>query len=154
MATDHNSGGLIGHNAHIQNAKSASETNTKRKPSETNLAAYETTIKRPIWAYIHLQHLTPASEEKLSLDAVTAHLHLTASLRTFLGMHGAAIPIDLLDIQGQQVWIRVPADDRQTILAAVGGWSDSRGHGWRVRGSSAWSASAAGKDAGQDLFNS
>jgi ribonuclease P/MRP protein subunit POP8 len=153
MATNHNAEGQTDDHAQLQDAKVAPETLVKTKARKPNPVVYETTIKRPIWAYIHLQHLTPASEEKTSLDAVTAHLHLTASLRTFLGLHGAAIPIDLLDIQDQQVWIRVPADDRQTIIAAVGGWSDSRGHGWRVRGSSAWSASAAGKDAGQDLFD-
>jgi ribonuclease P/MRP protein subunit POP8 len=154
MATDYDSESLIGEPSQLQHAKATSDTRGKTKSHKTKPVVYETTIKLPIWAYIHLQHLVPAVEENLSLDAVTAHLHLTASLRTFLGLHGAAIPIDVMGIQERQVWIRVPADDRQMVIAAVSGWSDSRGHGWRVRGSSSWSASAAGRDAGQDLFNS
>jgi ribonuclease P/MRP protein subunit POP8 len=131
----------------------SSDKSTKIKAHKPNPSPLEVTIKKPTWAYIHLQHLVPPSEKGQPLDAVTAQLHLSAGLRTFLGLHGTAIPVDFLKIENQQIWIRVPAEDCQAVIAAAGGWSDSRGHGWRARGWSFWSASVVGRDAGQDLFD-
>lgn len=68
-------------------------------------------------------------------------------------MHGAAIPFDIMKLEGQEVWIRVPSGDRSALIAAVGGWVSKGGEGWRVKGWSSWNANAMGRDSGQDLFN-
>jgi ribonuclease P/MRP protein subunit POP8 len=146
-------GHLLEEPSHNPTGTTSSEKSTRIKAPKPNPSASEVTIKKPTWAYIHLQHLVPPSEKGQPLDAVTAQLHLSAGLRAFLGLHGTAIPVDFLKIENQQVWIRVPAEDCQAVVAAAGGWSDSRGHGWRARGWSFWSASVAGRDAGQDLFD-
>ena len=123
----------------------------KRKHQHKPHILNQITIRNPQWAYIHLQHLTSKSSPP-DLDAVTAHLHLTTALSQFLGLHGAAIPFDILKLNEQDVWIRLPAEDHSALKAAVGGWVSAGGEGWRVKGCSSWDASAIGRDAGQDLF--
>ena len=121
----------------------------KRAPKPHVLS--QLTLRDPPWSYIRLQHLT-SSTQTPSLDAVTAHLHLTAALSQFLGLHGTAIPFDILKFEGQDVWIRLPHEDSSALIAAVGGWVSANGEGWQVKGSSSWDANALGKDGGQDLF--
>ncbi|GIZ36990.1 hypothetical protein CKM354_000045400 [Cercospora kikuchii] len=116
-----------------------------------NQTLSEFSIRKPDWVYVRLQHLS--SKTNQSLDGVTAQLHLNAALSSFLGLHGSAIPIDILHLQEQDVWIRAPAEERAAIIAAVGSWISSSGEGWRVRGWSRWNANAFGRDAGQDLFD-
>lgn len=121
----------------------------KRKPKTHVLSQF--TIQNPPWAYVHLEHIVSAGATA-DLDALTAHLHITAALSQFLGLHGAAIPFDVLKLEQQDAWIRLPAEDRSALIAAVGGWVSASGEGWRVKGWSSWDANAVGKDSGQDLF--
>lgn len=128
-------------------------TGSKRrhhKPSRPskNPPVAQVTIRSPRWCYIHLQHLSTAPE----LDALTAHLHLQTALTQFLGQHGSAILIDLFKLSGREVWVRVAAEDRSAVIAAVGGWVGKGGDGWRVRGWSSWSAGAVGREGGRELF--
>ncbi|KAK0251360.1 hypothetical protein B0A54_09295 [Friedmanniomyces endolithicus] len=125
----------------------------RKRASKTHILS-QSTIRNPPWSYIHLQHLTFNSLATTpALDAVTAHLQITAALTQFLGLHGAAIPIDILKTEGSEVWIRVPAEDHSALLAAVGGWVSGKGEGWRVKGSSSWDTGAMARDSGQDLFD-
>lgn len=133
---------------------SSTTARRKRKRKPKNHTTSEFTIRDPPWAYIHLEHLTSTGTGSgAKLDAVTAHLHLTAALSQFLGLHGAAVPIDILKLEGTDVWIRVPSEDKAALIAAVGGWASRKGEGWRVKGSSSWDARAMARDSGQDLFN-
>ncbi|RMY60782.1 hypothetical protein D0863_11491 [Hortaea werneckii] len=124
----------------------------KRKRATKNRILSQFTMRSPPWSYIHLQHLTPPGSEA-KVDAVTAHLHLTASLSQFLGVHGTAISVDIIKLEGKDVWIRVPNQDSSAVIAAAGGWTSSKGEGWRVKGSSSWDARAMARDSGQDLFH-
>ena len=122
------------------------------------------TLRSPPWSYIHLQqiHHNQASQQT-PLDPLTVHLHLTQALHTFLGLHGAAVPIDILKLDSESessssgeeqsggLWIRVPSQDRAAVLAAVGGWVGKGGEGWRVLGWSSWGI-GGGRDGGRDLF--
>lgn len=138
-----------------QDKDAAPSRNTKPKkrrhqPSQSNNPPpTQLTIRHPRWSYIHLRHLSPHP-----LDALTSHLHLTTALSQFLGQHGASVPIDLLKLdEGPgEVWIRVPAQDRCAVVAAVGGWVGKAGEGWRVLGWSSWGAGVKGRDGGQELF--
>lgn len=154
-------------NTATQSAALSSSFSNQKKPPQTNpqkTVQTDFSIRNPHWSYIHLEHMHSTStsssisninqkEGKEELDPVTAQLHLSAALSTLHGLHGLAIPIDLLHITGQQVWLRTPADDRSAVLAAVGGWMSNSGDRWRIKGWSHWSASALGRDAGQDLFD-
>ena len=121
----------------------------KRTPKPHILSQF--TIRNSPWAYVHLERLT-SSATATALDEVTAQLNLTSALSQFLGLHGAAIPFDILKLDGEDVWIRLPAEDRTILIAAVGGWVSKGGEGWSVKGWSSWNANAMGRDDGQDLF--
>jgi ribonuclease P/MRP protein subunit POP8 len=144
-------------NVHEQSASESTKTSTQihkeRNRQNKTHALTRFTIRNPRWCYIHLQHLTTStSNAPADLDAVTAHLHLTAALSQFLGIHGSAVPIDIMKLSGQDVWTRVPAEDRNVLVAAAGGWVSRNGEGWRVKGWSSWNAGAEARDAGQKLF--
>jgi ribonuclease P/MRP protein subunit POP8 len=110
------------------------------------------TLRNPTWSYIRLQQFQPPKNSN-ALDALTAHIQITAALHQFLGVHGVAVPVDVLKLEESEVWIRVPAVDRSALVAAVGGWVGKAGEGWRVMGWSSWSAGAeGGKDGGRELF--
>ncbi|EMC96582.1 hypothetical protein BAUCODRAFT_576256 [Baudoinia panamericana UAMH 10762] len=139
----------------IVNPTQASPKSSKRKRKRTpkpNVLS-QLTIRNPPWAYIHLRHITTTGAATTELDSVTAHMHITAALSQFLGLHGAAIPIDITKIEKADVWVRLPAEDCSSLLAAVGGWVSSKGAGWRIIGTSSWDAAAPGRNSGQDLFN-
>lgn len=131
--------------------KSTSKEKRRKRPAK-NLTVAQFTLREPEWAYIHLQHLSRTRPQDTALDEVTAHLHLTAALSQFLGLHGRAVPLDVLKLAGEDVWVRVPNGDRAAVVAAAGGWVSRDGEAWRVKGWSSWDASASGRDAGQDLF--
>jgi ribonuclease P/MRP protein subunit POP8 len=137
-------------------ANKSTKKKRKKRQSKPHILT-QITLRNPSWSYIRLQHLsTPNStqEKPADLDAITAHQHLSQALRQFLGLHGAAIPFDILKLSGQDVYIRLAAEDRSALVAAVGGWVSSNGEGWRVKGWSSWDARAdeVGRDCGQDLF--
>ncbi|KAI4752433.1 hypothetical protein E4T52_15315 [Aureobasidium sp. EXF-3400] len=87
-----------------------------------------------------------------NLDALTAHLHLRAALSQFLGLHGTAIPIDILKLNDNDVHIRVPNEDASAVVIAVGGWVGKAGEGWRVKNSGPWGAGLHSSATGADLF--
>lgn len=133
-----------------------SQSTQKRSHSHSKSQSQPTktlTLRNPTWSYIRLQQFQPPSTSSNTLDALTAHIQITAALHQFLGVHGAAVPVDVLKLEGSDVWIRVPAEDRSALVAAVGGWVGRAGEGWRVMGWSSWSAGAeGGKDGGRGLF--
>lgn len=124
----------------------------KRQRPATKPPTTQYSIRKPSWAYIRLQHLSPNTRPG-DLDNMTAHMHLNAAMSSFLGLHGSAMTFDILKLQGQDVWIRVQSEDRAAVVAATGGWVSKARDGWRVRSWSHWNALAPGHDAGQDLFD-
>lgn len=128
--------------------KKRSHSTTQQQPTTSK----SLTLRSPPWSYIHLQQYTQQQAPN-PLDALTAHIQITSALNQFLGLHGAAVPIDILKLEGSDVWIRVPSGDHSAVVAAVGGWVGRGGEGWRVVGWSSWSAGAeGGKDAGREVF--
>ncbi|SMR46830.1 unnamed protein product [Zymoseptoria tritici ST99CH_1E4] len=144
------------------NAQPASEPTTtptkpakKRKKSTTTTTADQQSsfcIRHPTHHYLHLTHISPSSSPSSPLDALTVHLHLTAALTTFLGLHGSAIPFDILklDPERREVWVRIPAEDRAAVAAAVGGWVGGKGESWKMDGrGSSW---VVGGEGAEGLF--
>lgn len=129
----------------------SSKTATKRKRSEkTSSTVTQFTIRNPQWSYLQLSLLTKSPNYQL--DALTAHLHLRAALSQFLGLHGTAIPIDILKLSGNDVYIRVPREDSSAVVISVGGWVGKAGEGWRVKDSGSWGAGLTSSTTGADLF--
>jgi ribonuclease P/MRP protein subunit POP8 len=110
------------------------------------------TIKTPAFSYACL-HLVSESAYPTDLDAITVRSHLASALTQLLGLSGAAIPIDILKLEGGECWIRVAREDLGPVVAAVGGWAGATEIGgrlgWRVKTSGNWlNALVAGRKTG------
>lgn len=138
----------------VQNVEPTSSATKKKRKKKTAKKHILTsfTIRDPQWAYVKLQRLSSATNVP-PLDAVTTHMYLTSALYQVFGLHGAAIAFDVMKLEGQDVWIRLPAEDRTALIAAVGGWVSNNGEGWRVKGWSSWDAGVSNFENGQDLFD-
>lgn len=132
---------------------SSNKPKRKRATKNTNLSNF--TIRNPPWSYIHLSLTSPtktfSNSESANLSDVKARSYLQYALSQFLGLHGSAIPIDILKLYGSDVWIRAPREDASAVVAAVGGWVGKEGEGWRVKDWGCWGP-GGGRDAGLDLF--
>lgn len=101
------------------------------------------TLTRPHWSYFRLSTFPSASaDSQPPLDATTARWALQQALSTYLGDHGAAIPIDMLKVEhGPQccdVIVRVPHQDRDAFAAAVSSAGLASRVAMRVKTSSDW----------------
>ncbi len=115
----------------------------KRKATKTAKGHEITsiTIKTPPFSYACLELLSdPPSNTPL--DDLTVRTYLTSAFSQFLGLTGAAIPIDVLKVEDRRCWIRVPREDHGAVIASIGGWvggSEKNGKvAWRVRASGNW----------------
>ncbi|KAI9661438.1 MAG: hypothetical protein M1829_006269 [Trizodia sp. TS-e1964] len=117
----------------------------KRKASTSSSEPSELTVvvRRPPFSYVHLQLRYSENIPRPPLDILTARAYLTSALTQFLGLAGAAISVDILKVEAQEVWIRVPAEDLSAVVAAVGGWAGREEDGdcevgWQVRAYGDW----------------
>lgn len=123
------------------------ERRRDKKRSKQQPSSYEIqsrTIRSPPFAYmrISLRSLSSSTSSTV-LDELTVRSHLTSALTQFLGLHGSAIAVDILKVEGAECWIRVPREDLSAVGAAVGGWV-GEGVGWRVEGKGNWLSSLVG----------
>lgn len=136
-----------------------------QRPATKNLELASRTIRSPSHAYIHLELQSSSSSSSSSslshqhedadpLDALQLKSYLTAALKQFLGLHGAAIPFDILKVDRGQGWIRLPRDDLAAFAAAITAWTGTSLSGnqhviLRLRGCSDWLGTLVGRD-GED----
>ncbi|KAG9586097.1 hypothetical protein KCU77_g9646, partial [Aureobasidium melanogenum] len=138
----------VSNNVEMVDAESSPAAKRKRsEKASSNVTQF--TIRNPPWSYLQLSLIT--NSPNYQLDALTAHLHLRAALSQFLGLHGTAIPIDILKLHNNDVHIRVPREDASALVVAVGGWVGKAGEGWRVKNSSSWGVGLH-SSAASDLF--
>ena len=110
-------------------------------------ARYQQILSEPHWSYFRLSTLPSASAyaHAQPLDPTTVRLSLLQALSTYLGDHGAAISIDILQIQhGSQpsdVIVRVPHDDRDAFSAAISSAGNMSRVALRIKSSSDWLSS-------------
>lgn len=121
----------------------------KRKANPHHLL-HQSTLRKPSWTYFHLALFSPYYSQR-SMDILTTKSHLNSALRRFLGLHGEAITVDILRVDKNEVWIRVPREDATAVHEALSSWT---GDGVRfvVKGRDAWLIRLAGGGDGQDLF--
>ena len=101
------------------------------------------TIKTPQFSYACLRLISgTVTSIGAPLDALTVRSYIGSALNQFLGLTGSASSIDILKVDKDECWIRVPREDLSSFLAAIGGWvgrSEVDGKvGWRVKASGNW----------------
>lgn len=112
-----------------------------QKKSQKSHDILTCTIRRPQHAYAHLRLVTegivpvPAIANRISggpassaegadgLDALEVRSYLTSALQQFLGLSGAAMPVDILKVEGRDCWVRIPEPDMGAFAAAIASWS-------------------------------
>ncbi|KAI9799714.1 MAG: hypothetical protein M1825_004449 [Sarcosagium campestre] len=128
---------------------------SKDKPLPKTI--HQTTIRNPPWSYLHLELISTAPSSP-ALDELTTRTNLTAALSQFLGLTGTAIPIDILKVEEQRCWVRVPTADLPAVVAAVGGWTGraegAAEVGWRVVDKGKWLGELLGARAEQLVWKS
>ncbi|OCK80365.1 hypothetical protein K432DRAFT_425819 [Lepidopterella palustris CBS 459.81] len=121
----------------------------KRKRSPIPHVLHQVTLRNPSWTYLHLSLLPPttttSASTTITLDAITARTLLTPPLVQFLGHTGAAIPFDILKLEGRDVWVRVPREDAGRVVAGLSGWV-GEGVAWRVKGRGEWLGAVGGHE--------
>ncbi|KAI9857000.1 MAG: hypothetical protein M1824_005032 [Vezdaea acicularis] len=126
-----------------------------KQPVKPKQAIKTHTSRQSQWGYIHLTRIsTPPPKD--ALDLLTAKTNLTAALTQFLGLTGSGIPVDILKVEEQDLWIRVQREDMKAVVAAAGGWVGIRKEGeesWRVRGHNQWLSLLLDQDTPAKLFN-
>lgn len=97
-----------------------------KKRNPTSPSTLHTTSLRTQHIYFHLRLTTaspaPAPAPTTNLDPLTIRSLLTLPLQTYLGVTGAAIPIDVLQSEGRDVWVRVAGRDGRAVQAGLAGW--------------------------------
>ncbi|KAH8162103.1 hypothetical protein CIB48_g6143 [Xylaria polymorpha] len=113
-------------------------------------------IKAPPYSYAHLELFNAGSGKKEELDALQVKSYCTAALNQFLGATGVAIPLDILKVEGQSCWLRLPRDDLGAFAAAITAWQgtkqDSVPSTFRIRGCSDWLGALVGQQDEQKLW--
>jgi ribonuclease P/MRP protein subunit POP8 len=93
------------------------------------------TIRFPQWTYFHLSFFSSTKEPEL--DAITARTHMDAAMTRFLGLTGSAIPIDILKLEGTDLWVRVPREHANAFHEGLSSWSNNSSK-YIVKGRDDW----------------
>lgn len=101
------------------------------KPTPPHIL-HTATFRRPLFTTLHIRLLSASSTASTTLDPLRVSSLVTSALTSYLGTTGAAIPIDILRVDGADAWIRVPRVDGRAIKAGLGGWVGKGNVGWRV----------------------
>jgi ribonuclease P/MRP protein subunit POP8 len=118
------------------------------------------TIKTPQFSYAHLELVTDSSAATgaVALDNLQVKAYCTAALRQFLGLMGAATPLDILKVEGVECWVRVPRGDLGNFAAAITAWKGTTEDGvhclLRIKQCSDWLGAMVGSDGQERLWNS
>ena len=80
------------------------------------------TIRNPPFSYVHLELISDQPDSQSNLDELQLKSYCAAACRQFLGLTGAAIPMDILKVEGLECWVRVPRQDLGAFLASMTAW--------------------------------
>jgi ribonuclease P/MRP protein subunit POP8 len=130
---------------------SPSTTPQTSRPNASKIH-HTATLRSPTWTYFHISLYTTTPSE-IPLDALTVRRYITSALSRSFGLTGSAIPVDILKLEGDELWIRVPLDDAMAVHESLSSWVGAEGGGvrWVVKGRDEWLVRLVGGD-GQDLF--
>ncbi|CAG9943201.1 unnamed protein product [Clonostachys rosea f. rosea IK726] len=99
----------------------SADTSISKKPRlEKSHDLLTCTVKNPQFSYALLELVT--DNEDAELDNLQVQSYCNTALRQFLGITGAAIPIDVLKVQGKECWVRVPQPELGAFAAGITAW--------------------------------
>lgn len=124
---------------------STGATKDKVRPAGKSHDIYATTIKTPPYAYAHLEIITNTTA--MVLDNLQVRSYLSSALKQFLGTTGSGMPIDILKVDGNNCWVRVPRQDLGAFAAAMTAWTGSGASvtGVLIRAAGDWLGALVGR---------
>ncbi|KAL1900264.1 hypothetical protein Sste5346_002575 [Sporothrix stenoceras] len=132
----------------------ASKSKTSKESKSREL--YSSTIGRPPFAYAQIEVVQNAKSQG-SLDALQVRSYCDAALKQFLGATGGAMPLDLLKLDGNEFWVRLPREDMGLFAAALAAWSSVSRSGTatalRLRASGNWLGSLVRRSEQQAIWS-
>lgn len=143
-----------------QNPSQSSQKNIfQQKDLEKSHDILTCTIKEPPFSYAHLELVTdvPSSSSSVALDDLSLKSYCTTALRQFLGTTGVAISIDILKVENNHAWVRIPRLDLGSFAAAITAWRGTSDNGEQIslqlRQCSDWLGAMVGADGQSRLWN-
>ena len=112
--------------------------NKSAKPEDDEGSTLSLTLRNPPYSYFHLRLQSLDTQNPQAVDELTIRSYLTAALQQYLGLTGTAIPVDILKVEGQNVWIRVPREDEVAVTAAVSQWVGTKGVNLKIEARGTW----------------
>lgn len=133
-------------------AEEAKKAEPSKKRSYPNKSAvlHQNTLRHPQWTYFHLSLFTTAAKSP-EHDALTARQNLSSALSKMWGLTGWSMIIDILKLEGPELWVRIPRDNAKIFHEAVATWIGDGQMKYVVVGRDDWLVNLCGGDA-QDLF--
>ena len=143
-----------------QNPSQSSQKNIfQQKDLEKSHDILTCTIKEPPFSYAHLELVTdvPSSSSSAALDDLSLKSYCTTALRQFLGTTGVSISIDILKVENNHAWVRIPRLDLGSFAAAITAWRGTSDNGEQIslqlRQCSDWLGAMVGADGQNRLWN-
>ncbi|KAJ3561879.1 hypothetical protein NPX13_g8775 [Xylaria arbuscula] len=114
-------------------------------------------IKTPTYSYAHLDLLSATGlSNPTELDALQVKSYCTSALKQFLGATGMGIPLDILKVERQSCWVRLPRENLGAFAAAITAWQGTTQDGIHstllIRGCSDWLGVLVGQQDEQKLW--
>jgi len=113
------------------------EKPAKRSRPNASATPHTNTLRHPQWSYFHLSMFTLNSGQP-SMDAISARQSLNSALTRFLGLTGSSISLDIIKLEGRELWVRVPRDDGKAFHEAISAWIGGGQARFIVKGRSDW----------------
>jgi ribonuclease P/MRP protein subunit POP8 len=85
------------------------------------------------------------------MDIITVRQNTNNAMNRFLGLFGTSVPIDILKLENEEFWVRVPRDASNAFHEAILSWTGNGQVKYVIKGKDDWLAKLA-MGSGKDLF--
>lgn len=109
----------------------------KRSRPNASTTLHTNTLRHPQWTYFRLSLFT-TDREQPSMDAISARQNLNSALTRFLGLTGSSILLDIIRLEGRELWVRVPREDGKAFHEAISAWTGGGQSRFVVKGKNDW----------------
>lgn len=91
-------------------------------------AATSFSLRNPPYSYLHLKVVNSQpsgrqSNMSMEVDDITIRSYCNSAMQQQFGLTGAAVPLEVLKVQGPEAWMRVPKEDEAALLSALSQWT-------------------------------
>jgi hypothetical protein len=130
--------------------KQSLKNKNRKKSQDLSNIIQSHTLRFAQWTYFHLR-LFSLSANPVEHDILTAKQRISAALVRFLGVLGSSIQVDILHLDNNDLWVRVPRECGNAFHEAMSSWSEADTIKYVVKGRDDWLVKLLPNKA-EDLF--